>query len=97
MQVEGFFGWLGHAIGSVIRFVVDLLSGFLGGIADAIDDFFAGMAQAIGINQSIFSFIFLALGLFLLYKGVRALTRKAFVAGVLWLLLGLMLLGWLIR
>jgi uncharacterized membrane protein YozB (DUF420 family) len=96
MQVEGFFGWLGHAIGSVIRFVVDLFSGFLGGIGDAIDDFFAGMAQAVGINQSVFSFLFLALGLWLLYKGVRALMRKAFVAGIVWLLLGLVLLGWLI-
>lgn len=97
MQVEGFFGWLGHAIGSVIRFVVDLFSGFFGGIADAIDDFFAGMAQAVGINQSVFSFLFLALGLWMFYKGVRALMRKAIFAGIVWLLLGLVLLGWLIR
>lgn len=97
MQVEGFFGWLGHALGSAIRFIVDLFSGALGAVADAIDDFLGGMARAIGMDVSIFSFILLIIGLLFLYQGVRALLRRSIVGGVIWLLLGLVVMGWLIR
>ncbi|WP_457788148.1 hypothetical protein [Pseudomonas sp. PL-6] len=97
MQLTGFFDWLGHTLGSAIRFIVELCSGALGAVADAIDAFLGGMARAIGMDVSIFSFILLILGLLFLYKGVRALLRKAIFAGVLWLLLGLLLMGWLIH
>ena len=57
----------------------------------------ADLFTVMGMGISGRDLVLLFGGLFLLYKGVRALLRKAFVAGVLWLLLGLMLLGWLIR
>ncbi|WP_277373001.1 hypothetical protein [Pseudomonas sp. AA-38] len=97
MQVEGFFEGLGEALGRVIRFVVDMLSGALSAVADAIDDFLHGLANAIGMDSSIFSILLLIVGLLFLYNGVRALLRRSIIGGVIWLLLGLMVMGWLIR
>lgn len=97
MQVEGFFEGLGHALGRAIRFVVDMLSGALGVVADAIDAFLQGLARAIGMDVSIFSLILLVIGLLFLYKGVRALLRRSIIGGLVWLLLGLVVMGWLIR
>lgn len=97
MQVEGFFEGLGEALGRVIRFIVDMLSGALSAVADAIDDFLHGLANAIGMDSSIFSIILLIIGLLFLYNGVRALLRRSIIGGVIWLLLGLVVMGWLIR
>lgn len=97
MLVEGFFEGLGHALGRAIRFVVDMLSGALGAVADAVDDFLHGLASAIGMDVSIFSLILLIIGLLFLYSGVRALLRRSIVGGVIWLFLGLVVMGWLIR
>ncbi|GIZ12648.1 hypothetical protein [Pseudomonas sp. NCCP-436] len=73
------------------------LSGTLGAIGDALDAFFHGLADAIGMSPSIFSFILLAFGLLFLLNAVRALLRRSILAAVVWLLLGLMVMGWLIR
>lgn len=97
MQVEGFFEGLGQALGQIIRFIVDMLSGALSAVADAIDDFLHGLARAIGMDSSIFSIILLIIGLLCLYNGVRALIGRSIIGGVIWLLLGLMVMGWLIR
>jgi hypothetical protein len=97
MRVEGFFEGLGHALGQMIRFIVDLLSGALGAVADAVDDFLHGLASAIGMDSSIFSIILLIIGLLFLYNGIRALLRRSIFGGVIWLLLGLVVIGWLIR
>ncbi|UFQ97393.1 hypothetical protein [Pseudomonas wenzhouensis] len=97
MQVEGFFEGLGEALGRFIRFIVDMLSGVLGAMADAIDDFLQGLARAIGMDVSIFSIILLIIGLLFLVNGIRALLRRSIIGGVIWLLLGLMVMGWLIR
>ena len=97
MLVEGFFEGLGHALGRAIRFVVDVLSGALGAVADAFDAFLHGLAGAIGMDVSIFSLILLIIGLLFLFNGVRALLRRSIIGGVIWLLLGLMVMGWLIR
>lgn len=35
MHVEGFFEWLGQALGSLIRFIVDALSGLFNLLANA--------------------------------------------------------------
>ncbi len=97
MQVEGFFEGLGEALGRFIRVIVDLLSGVLGAMADAIDDFLQGLARAIGMDVSIFSIILLIIGLLFLFNGIRALLRRSIIGAVIWLLLGLMVMGWLIR
>ncbi|MBT8769245.1 hypothetical protein [Pseudomonas boanensis] len=96
MRTEGFFDWLGHLLGSIIRFFVELLSGALGGISDAIDDFVHGMARAIGMDVSFFSLILLVIGLLLLYAGIRALIRRSIIGGLILTFLGLVVMSWLI-
>ena len=96
MQTEGFFEWLGRIIGTVIRFIVDLLSGVLGGIGQAIDDFFNGLARAIGMDVSFFSLILLVIGLLLLYSGIRAFIRRSIIGGLVLTFLGLVVMSWLI-
>ncbi|EPS7439372.1 hypothetical protein ACVHLG_000955 [Pseudomonas aeruginosa] len=97
MGTEGFFDGLGEMLGRAIRFVVDLLSGLLGGIWGAMDDFLHGLARAIGMDASLFSFVFLVLGLLLLYSGTRAFMRRSIVGGVIWTVLGLIVMSWLIH
>ncbi|TRX75117.1 hypothetical protein [Pseudomonas mangiferae] len=97
MHAEAFFDWLGHTVGQAIRFIVDLLSGVLGTIWAAMDDFLHGMARAIGMDVSIFSFILLALGLLLLFAGIRALMRRSIIGGIIWIFLGLIVMSWLIH
>ena len=69
----------------------------IGAMADAIDDFLQGMARAIGMDVSIFSIILLIIGLLFLFSGVRSLLRGSIIGGVIWLFLGLVVMGWLIR
>lgn len=97
MATEGIFDWLGQMLGKAIRFIVELLSGLLGSIWRAMDDFLHGLARAIGMNVSIFSFVLLIVGLMLLYSGVRALFRRAFVGGLILTILGLIVMSWLIH
>lgn len=96
MRTEGFFEWLGRIIGTAIRFIVDLLSGVLGGIGQAIDDFLNGLARAIGMDVSFFSLILLIIGLLLLYAGIRAFIRKSIIGGLILTFLGLVVMSWLI-
>lgn len=93
MGTEGFFDGLGEMLGRA----VDLLSGLLDGIWDAMDDFLHGLARAIGMDASLFSFVFLVLGLLLLYSGIRAFMRRSIVGGVIWTVLGLIVMSWLIH
>ncbi|MDH4609288.1 hypothetical protein [Pseudomonas sp. BN102] len=96
MRTEGFFEWLGRIIGTAIRFIVDLLSGVLGGIGQAIDDFLNGLARAIGMDVSFFSLILLIIALLLLYAGIRAFIRRAIISGLILTFLGLVVMSWLI-
>ena len=96
MVANGFFNWLGESLGEAIRFVVDVLAGFFAGIGIAMHDFIEGLTGSLGMNASLFGLIALLVGLGLLYKGVRALLQRSFVAGGLWMLLGLLVLSWLI-
>jgi ABC-type proline/glycine betaine transport system permease subunit len=96
MGVNGFFESLGEAVGSVIRFIVEGLSGFLGFFGSAISSFIAGMSKALGVTPSLLSIVVLVVGLWLLYVAVRAFIRRAIIAGVVWLALGLWLLSGLI-
>lgn len=93
MGTEGFFDGLGEMLGRAIRFVVDLLSGLLGGIWSAMDDFLHGLARAIGMDASLFSFVFLVLGLLLLYSGIRAFMRRSIIGGIIWTVLGLIVMS----
>jgi len=96
MRVEGFFEWLGQAFGAAIRFIVEALSGFLGLFGDALGGFINGMSKALGIAPSLLGMVVLVIGLLLLYAAVRAFMRRSIFVGIIWLLLGLWLLGGLI-
>ncbi|MCP1441847.1 phage shock protein PspC (stress-responsive transcriptional regulator) [Pseudomonas sp. GGS8] len=97
MQVESFFEWLGQAIGSVIRFIIDTLSGLFNLLSNAGSHFVEGLAQALGMETSIISIITLILGLMLLWSAIRAFMNASIIMGIIWLLLGLWLLSWIIH
>ncbi|MDR9752269.1 hypothetical protein RG836_12485 [Pseudomonas sp. SZMC_28357] len=97
MQVESFFEWLGQALGSVIRFIVDGLSGLFNVLANAGGNFVEGLSRALGMDTSIISIIALVLGLILLWSAIRAFMSASIVMGIIWLVLGLWLLSWIIH
>ena len=96
MGVDGFFESLGEAVGSVIRFIIEGLSGFFGLLGGAVSSFIAGMSKALGVTPSLLSIVVLGIGLWFIYLAVRAFIRRAIIAGVVWLVLGLWLLSGLI-
>jgi spore maturation protein SpmA len=91
--IQDFFEWLGHALGTLIRFIVEALSGFFGLFADIGRSFLDGMASALGTDVGLLSIVAMVCGLLLLYAAVRAGMRKAFVRMVIYGLLGLWLLS----
>ncbi|MFG0380186.1 hypothetical protein ACF8C6_04385 [Pseudomonas sp. zbq_18] len=91
--IQDFFEWLGHALGTLIRFIVEALSGFFGLFADVGRSFLNGLASALGTDVGLLSIVAMVCGLLLLYAAVRAGMRKAFVRMVIYGLLGLWLLG----
>ncbi len=97
MQVEGFFEWLGQALGSVIRFIVDGLSGLFNLLSNAGGNFVEGLSMALGMDASIISIIALILGLMLLWSAIRAFMNASIIMGIIWLMLGLWLLSWIIH
>lgn len=97
MQVESFFEWFGQALGSMIRFIVDLLSGLFNTLANAGGNFVEGLSRALGMDTSIISIIALILGLLMLYSAIRAFMRASIILGIIWLVLGLWLLSWIIH
>ena len=95
MSVESFFEWLGAALGTLIRVLAESLGGLFA-LASAGGHFLDGMAHALGMQPSLLGMLGLLTGLVLLVVAARAFKRRAFVAGTLWLLLGLWLMSWLI-
>ena len=97
MHVEGFFEGLGQVLGTIIRFVVDLLTGFFDMLGNAGRDFLNGLSRALGMETSLLGMIALVLGLLLLGLSVRAFVHKRVVAGIIWLLISLWLLSLIIH
>ena len=93
MRVEGFFESMGEALGTPLRWIIDGLYGLFEAIADAGRGFLNGLANALGMDASLLSLAALVVGLLILVSAVRALLRRAFISGVLLLLLGLWLLS----
>ncbi|PKM29460.1 MAG: hypothetical protein CVV07_10205 [Gammaproteobacteria bacterium HGW-Gammaproteobacteria-11] len=91
------FEWLGSALGTVLRVIIDSLVWLFDMFSNASSAFINGFASALGVNSNLFSILAVILGLFLIYVGVRAFLRKRIFAGVIWVLLGLWLLSALIR
>ncbi|MBC3412050.1 MULTISPECIES: hypothetical protein [Pseudomonas] len=97
MHVEGFFDWLGQVLGSVIRFIVDGLSGLFNLLANAGGNFIDGLARALGMDTSLVSILALIVGLLLLYSAVRAFMRASIILGIIWAVLGLWVLSWVVH
>ncbi|MFK0086341.1 hypothetical protein ACIQUS_03495 [Pseudomonas sp. NPDC090755] len=97
MHVEGFFEWLGQALGALIRFVVDALSGLFNLLTNAGGNFIDGLARTLGMDTSLVSIVALVIGLMLLYSAIRAFMRASIIVGIIWLLLGLWVLSWIIH
>ncbi len=96
MLLAGFFDGLGQALGTLIRWLVDSLRGGFELLGSAGAEFIGGLSRALGITPSLLSLSLLLLGLFFLYRAVRAFIRRSFIVGILWLLLGLWLLSLLV-
>ena len=96
MRVEGFFEWLGQALGTVIRFIVEGLADFFGLFARAGHNF-RGVVTHAGDGRSLLSLVALVIGLLLLVAAVRSFFRGSIIGGLVWLFLGLWLLSWLIH
>lgn len=97
MHVESFFEWLGQALGAVIRFIVDGLSGLFNLLANAGGNFIDGLARTLGMDTSLVSILALIVGLLLLYSAIRAFMRASIIAGIIWLVLGLWVMSWIIH
>ncbi|MHC6227595.1 hypothetical protein ACYU03_22985 [Pseudomonas sp. X10] len=97
MHVEGFFEWLGQALGSLIRFIVDALGGVFNWLANAGSNFIDGLARTLGMDTSLLSILALIVGLLLLFSAVRAFMRASIIMGIIWLLLGLWVLSWVVH
>ncbi|MCH4563298.1 MULTISPECIES: hypothetical protein [Halomonas] len=95
--MEDVFTWLGGALGDLIRFIVDLLRGFFANLGDSARSFLRGLSESLGIAPSLISLLVLIVGLWLLWKGLAAILRRAFVVALIWLVLGVTVLSWLIN
>lgn len=93
MRVEGFFESMGEALGTLLRWIIDSLYGLFDMIGEAGRGFLNGLANALGMEASLVSLAALVIGLLILVSALRALLRRAFISGVLLLLLGLWLLS----
>jgi hypothetical protein len=97
MQVESFFERLGQALGAVIRFIVDGLSGLFNILTHAGGNFVEGLSRTLGMDTSLISILALIIGLMLLYSAIRAFMRASIIFGIIYLILGLWLLSWIIH
>ncbi|KGE79197.1 hypothetical protein CVH10_04975 [Halomonas sp. ND22Bw] len=95
--MNDFFTAIGQFIGHVIRFIVDALSAGLNGLDDAASSLIGGIAGGLGIPANLLSLLVLVLGLWLLWKAFSALRRRAVVATLIWVILGISVLSWLIN
>lgn len=86
----------GEFFGAIVRWIVDGLNWFFGSLTGASAAFIDGFSRALGVNSGILSIFAVLIGLYLLYRGARALIARRIIAGVVWLLLGLWLLSALI-
>lgn len=92
-----FFTSIGRTLGEAIRFVVDLLTGAFSGLGDSVRGFLQGLSSALGISPSLINIAVLLIGLWMLWRCVRALLGRALIAAIVWGVLSLALLSWLIN
>lgn len=91
------FEWLGEVLGTIVRVIIDALEWIFDILSGASASFVNGFARTLGVDSGWFSIVAVIIGLLLIYSGVRSFMRKHFIAGVIWILLGLWLLSALVR
>ena len=96
MQTNGFFEGVGETIGGIIQALVTGLLSLSDGFLGAFEGFINGLAGSLGISPSFFSILILVIGLWVLWRGVRALLRGSLIGAVVWIVLGLLILAWLL-
>jgi len=95
--MDDVFAFIGNAAGEFIRFIVDGLAGFFAHLGEAAHGFMQGLSEALGIPLTLINLVVLVIGLWLLWRGLTALLRRALFATLVWWLLGVTVLSWLIR
>ena len=91
------FNSIGAFLGQLIRLIVDGLGGVFANLDNAAGSFLEGLSESLGIPPTLISLVVLVIGLWLLWKGLAALVRRAIIATLLWWLLGVTVLSWLIQ
>lgn len=87
---QGLGEWIGGLIGGALR----LLAALWHALATSVSDFLAGLARGIGLQDpGLFTWVVLALGLFLVALAVRGFFRRAILRPVLLLALGSFLIS----
>jgi hypothetical protein len=96
--MESVLDRVGELIGSAIRFVIDLIRWVFFGIDDAIDSLLDGVARGIGLpNHSVPQLVVVAVGLILFWFAIRAFMARRIIGGIVWTLIGLVVVGWVVR
>jgi len=89
--------WLGEFFGTLVRLIVDTLSWLFGILTGASTAFVEGFSRTLGVDSGLLSIAAVIIGLYLIYRGVRAMIGRRFIAGIIWILLGLWLITALIK
>lgn len=95
MQDDTFFGWLGSALGDVLRTIVDGIGFIFGKLGSATHAFFGGVAESMGMDASLLNILWIVLGVWMLFTAIRAFARRSIIAGIIWLFLVTLLFGML--
>lgn len=93
---DGFFASLGGMLGEGLRAIVAGIKWLLGGLGNALGDFYSGLAGAMGMSPSIFNLVLLVLGVMFLWAAVKALLRRSVIGFLFWLLMTALVLGGLV-
>jgi len=80
-----------------VRLIVDTLSWLFGILTGASTAFVEGFSRTLGVDSGLLSIAAVIIGLYLIYRGVRAMIGRRLVAGIIWILLGLWLITALIK
>ncbi|MGB7758166.1 MAG: hypothetical protein WBL23_19100 [Salinisphaera sp.] len=91
------FQWLGEQIGRILRLIVEGLAWVLTHIGTAVNSFYRGLGDALGINPTLISLVILLIGVALLLSGLRSLFARRFVSAAVAGIPGILILSWLIR
>ena len=97
MEGQGFFDSLGLWLGTLIRFIVEALTGVFSGFSEAGASFLNGLSRALGMEPSFLGICALIIGLILFASAIRAFMARKWIRAVIWLFMALWLLSLIIH